>query len=165
MDEELHTTPWLRRIVVAVLLAGLVLLSYVVLRPFLVPVIWALILAYVTWPLYVRLRALLRSQVTLAAIIMTLLLTAAFIAPVVWFASMLRHEVGAAYDTFAGYLAGHPHVPDSVRAVPWLGEWLEDFIERVGADPHALRQEIANWVDQSLGEIRTVLGGVGRNLA
>lgn len=43
MFEELHSSSWLRRLIVAMLLGGL-LLSYGVPRPFLVPVIWALIL-------------------------------------------------------------------------------------------------------------------------
>ena len=64
MLEELQSAPWLRRLIIALLIGGLLLLSYVVLRPFLVPVIWALILAYVTWPLYVRLRKAMRGHVT-----------------------------------------------------------------------------------------------------
>ena len=59
-------SPLLRQIALVALLGGLVLLSYSVLKPFLVPVIWALILAYVTWPLYERLRRGVRERVTLA---------------------------------------------------------------------------------------------------
>ena len=111
MFEDLHASPWLRRLIVVVLLAGLVLLSYVVLKPFLVPVIWALILTYVTWPLFVRLRALLRNQVTLASIIMTLLLAAAFVVPLVFLATLLRGELANAYDVLANFLEiGRAHV-------------------------------------------------------
>ena len=42
------------RLVLVLLLGGLLLLTYAVLAPFLVPVIWAVILAYVTWPLLER---------------------------------------------------------------------------------------------------------------
>jgi predicted PurR-regulated permease PerM len=165
MLEELQTAPWLRRTIIALLIGGLLLLSYVVLSPFLVPVIWALILAYVTWPLYVKLRRLMRSQQTLSALTMALLLAIAFVVPLTWLAMLLRHEVAGAYDVLTAYFAGHPHVPPSLQSIPWLGDWLQDFLERVGRDPQALRVELGSWADQSLGEIRTVIGGVGRNLA
>ena len=53
--EDLSEAKWLRRLIVAVLLAVLVLLAFQVLQPFIVPVIWAVILAYVTWPVHGRL--------------------------------------------------------------------------------------------------------------
>ena len=46
------------RLVLGLLLGGLLLLAFAVLKPFLVPVVWAAILAYTTWPLLVRLRRL-----------------------------------------------------------------------------------------------------------
>ena len=165
MFEDLHASPWLRRLIVVVLLAGLVLLSYVVLKPFLVPVIWALILTYVSWPLFVRLRALLRNQVTLASIIMTLLLATAFVVPLVSLATLLRGELVNAYDVLANFLARRPQLPESIASIPWLGEWLQELIDRVSRDPSSLPTELGTLADQSLGEIRTVLGGVGRNLA
>jgi predicted PurR-regulated permease PerM len=163
--EDLQSAPWLRRLIVAFLLGGLLVLSHVVLRSFLVPVIWALILTYVTWPLFVRLRKLLRGQVTLAALIMTLLLTSALVVPVVWLTSLLRTELTNAYATLAAFLAKQPQLPDSLAGIPWLGEWLQGFIDRVSQDPKSLPAELGKVADQSLGEIRTVIGGVGRNLA
>lgn len=165
MFEDLHSSPWLRRLIVAFLLGGLLVLSYVVLRPFLVPVIWALILTYVTWPLFVRLRKLLRGHTTLTALIMTLALTTAFIVPLVWLASMVRTELGGAYDALAAFLGRKPQLPESIAGIPWFGEWLQGLIDQVGRDPQSLPTEIGKLADQSLDEIRTVIGGVGRNLA
>src|SRR5579863_6983391 len=59
------------------LLAGLLgFLCLLVLQPFLSPILWAAILAYVTWPLYRRLRIPFRSFGTTAACVMTLLVVA-----------------------------------------------------------------------------------------
>ncbi len=158
-------SPLLRQIALVALLGGLVLLSYSVLQPFLVPVIWALILAYVTWPLYARLRRALHGRQTIASLVMTLALAAAFVLPVLWLIALLRSEVSAAYGELSAFLASKPRVPQSLANIPWLGEALQEFIERVGRDPAALRTELGALVDQSLGQIRSVIGDVGRNLA
>ena len=39
---------------IGALLTGLIVLAFEVLKPFIVPVIWAVILAHVTWPFYRR---------------------------------------------------------------------------------------------------------------
>lgn len=161
----LDNLPLLRQIALVALLGGLAMFSYAVLKPFLVPVIWAFILAYVTWPLFLRLRRALRERVTLAALIMTLGLTAAFVVPVLWLVSLLRVEVAAGYGELAAFLAGKPRLPASLAGIPWLGEALQDFLDRMSRDPEALKNELGALVDQSLGEIRSILGGVGRNLA
>lgn len=165
MLEELDAAPWLRRLIVVALLGGLVLLSYAVLKPFLVPVIWALILCFVTWPLYVRLRVLLRGRNTISALVMTLLLTAAFVVPVIWFIVLLRKEVAGGYAQLSAFLASHPHLPPSLANVPWLGDWLQEFLDRAGSDPGALKTEVGDLVDQSVVQIRGLIGDVGRNVA
>jgi hypothetical protein len=57
-----------RRLLLGLLLAVLGLLCLLVLWPFLSPIAWAAIIAYVTWPAYGRLqRALARSEGLIAA--------------------------------------------------------------------------------------------------
>ena len=55
-----QTPLWLRRTVVAGLLGGLLLVGFVVMRPFLSAIAWAAILTYVSWPLHLRVLARLR---------------------------------------------------------------------------------------------------------
>src|SRR5262249_60078088 len=50
--EDFVSAPWLRRLLSVVLLGGIVLLGFRVLEPFIVPLVWAAILAFVTWPAY-----------------------------------------------------------------------------------------------------------------
>lgn len=47
-----QAAPWMRRLSLALLLAALLVLCYLVVRPFVVAVVWAAVLAYLTWPLY-----------------------------------------------------------------------------------------------------------------
>jgi predicted PurR-regulated permease PerM len=57
-------------------------LCLLVLRPFLAPQLWAAILAYVTWPLYRRLRLPLKKYEGAAASLMTLLVVIVALIPV-----------------------------------------------------------------------------------
>ncbi len=84
MLEDLAEAKWLRALIVAFSLIVLVLLAFQVLQPFLVPVVWAAILAYVTWPMHERVVLLCRGHRELAALIMALALSAAIILPIVW---------------------------------------------------------------------------------
>lgn len=56
------------------LLAGLLFAVGVVVRPFVLPLLWAGVLVTATWPAYVRLRARCGGRAPLAALILTLLL-------------------------------------------------------------------------------------------
>lgn len=164
MLEELDAAPWLRRLIVMLLLGGLVLLSYIVLKPFLVPVIWAVILTFVTWPLYARLRSVLRGRNTVSALLMTVLLAAAFVVPVLWLIGLLRTDLASGFQQFSAFLTSGRQLPPWLANLPWLGDVLQEFLDRVSRDPAALRAELGSLVDQSLGEIRSIIGGVGRNL-
>ncbi|MGA0798909.1 MAG: AI-2E family transporter, partial [Steroidobacteraceae bacterium] len=79
MLEDLAEAKWLRALIVVFSLVVLVLLAFQVLQPFLVPVVWAVILAYVTWPMHERVVSLCRGHRELAALIMTLTRSAALI--------------------------------------------------------------------------------------
>ncbi len=155
-----------RRIILGLLLGGLLILTYAVLHLFLAPMAWAGILAYATWPLYARLRLLLRGNATGSALVMTLLLTAAFVLPLLWLIALLRSELAAAYAAVAAYLAQGPHpLPDFIARIPGLSEWLQQFLDQLTGDPAAVRAQIAQWVEQSVGDLMNLLGGVGRNAA
>lgn len=154
------------RVVLGLLLGGLLLLTYAVIKPFLAPVAWAVILAYVTWPLVVRFRALVRGRKTIAALAMTILLTAAFVLPILWVALLLRSELASFYNTAASLLSrGEFTLPAFLADLPVLGAWLQETLEELARDPAALRGQIAGWVEARATESLNVVGGVGRNAA
>ena len=68
MSDEPPAPILTRRIILTLLLGGLVILSYAVLQIFLVPLAWAAVLAFSTWPLYTRLQRLLRRGSSLSAL-------------------------------------------------------------------------------------------------
>ncbi|HRA80028.1 MAG TPA: AI-2E family transporter [Thauera sp.] len=155
-----------RRVILAFLLGGLLVLSYAVLHPFIVPVAWAGIIAYATWPPYRQLRAWMRRYPTLAAMIMTLLLTAAFVLPALWLASLLRSEVGIAISAMTAEIRqGTLALPDFIRNLPWIGDALQRLLEQLTGDPEAFGARMTEWVRQGSDQAVALIGDVGRNAA
>src|SRR5688500_12966900 len=97
MLSDLPTSPWFRRLVVAGLLFGILVLTFSVVRPFLVPLIWGAVLAYVSWPAHQRSLRLLRGRTSLAALLTTVLVTLALVVPLSWLIVLLRIEIGDGY--------------------------------------------------------------------
>lgn len=154
------------RIVFAMLIGVLGLLAFTVMRPFIVPIAWATIMVYTTWPLYLAMRRALGERPTLAAAAMTLLLSAAIVLPLLWLLATLRVEVGAAYQALSEWLAQGPRrVPAAFAAIPGLGAWLQGWLDELTRAPGALQRQIGEWAEHGGGELLDLLGGAGRNAA
>ena len=159
------SSPWLRRLIVAALLAGLVVLGFQVLQPFIVPVVWAGVLAYVTWPAYRKLLAWFGGRRALASLVMTLALFVAVVAPIVWIVALRQVEVVRGYQEVLALLArGPPQLPDSLLQLPVVGDWLRELTERIARDPSTLGDSLRQLADRSFGEVTKIAGGVGRNV-
>ena len=165
MLADLPTAPWFRRILVAALILGIVLLTFSVLRPFIVPLIWGGILAYVSWPLQQRLVRAVRGRNGLASLLTTLLVTAAIVVPLVWLILMVRVEAVNAYAKVQTFLASQPSLPPALRELPWIGAWAQNMLEQLSADPTAIREQLVLTLEQSSVEMSKLIGGVGRNVA
>lgn len=117
----------------AVVAAGCVL----VLRPFVSALLWALILSFSSWPLHAWLVRRLNGRRTIAATLMTLLVAAIFILPLVAVGTGLADSV-TKVAAMVGTLLEHgpPGPPAWLSDLPVLGSdlferWLE--LERLGA--------------------------------
>lgn len=161
--EDFVSAPWLRRLIIAVLLAGLVLLGFRVMEPFIVPVVWAAILAYVSWPAYEWLVRKLAGRATLAAVLMTTAVSLAVIVPLAWLAAVLRIELIRGYHGMQGLLSGGLQLPPAVLKLPWIGDQLRDLTSRIAQDPHALGFEVRKLTDRSFEQIARIIGDVSRN--
>src|SRR5438105_1239824 len=163
--EDFVSAPWLRRLIAAVVLAGLVVLGFRVLEPFIVPLVWACILAFVSWPAHARLLRLCRGRSTVASLLTTTAVSLAVIAPLAWLAVVLRIELIRAYHETQVLLAGGLQLPPAVLKLPWLGEQLRDLTARAAQDPHALGAELRKLTDHSFEEITHIVGEISRNVA
>ena len=165
MLADLPTAPWFRRVLVAALILGIVLLTFSVLQPFIVPLIWGAILAYVSWPLQQRLGRAFRGRSGLAALVTSLLVTLAIVVPLIWLILMVRVEAVTAYAKVQTFLASNPSLPPALRDLPWIGTWAQDMLQQLSADPTAIREQLVLTLEQSSVEVSKLIGGVGRNVA
>jgi predicted PurR-regulated permease PerM len=160
--EDLVSAPWLRRLITATLLAGLVLLGFRVMEPFIVPVVWAAILAFVTWPTYLRLLRACRGRRVIASLLMTTAVSLAVIAPIAWLALVLRIELVRLWHDAQALVAGGVQLPPALLRLPWLGDQLRELAARAAQDPHALGLELRRVTDHSFDHIARLIGGIGR---
>lgn len=165
MGEDGDASGLLRRLILATFLIALLLLAYRVLHLFLAPLAWAMILAYVTWPAYRRLRGWLPSP-TGSALLMTVMLGAVIALPLVWLTALLRTEVPAVYRAAVDYIDQGPQaLPEFIVGIPWLGAELQRLWVQLSGDMTALPSQLIRWSEPWVGEIIGVLGDVGRNAA
>jgi predicted PurR-regulated permease PerM len=154
-----------KRILLGILLTGLGVECFVVLQPFIAPIIWASILAYVTWPLYRWLRKPLAGFNSTGAFVMTVLVSCAVVAPMLWFAILVRDELFEAFRAFTAFLAHGPHtLPSVIHNIPWLGERVQAGLDRYAADPSSLSREFMDWAQTWSRNLTGVIGDIGRNL-
>ena len=153
------------RVLVAGLILRIVLLTFSVLQPFVVPLIWGGILAYVSWPLQLRMIRAFRGRVGIASLTTTLLVTLAIVVPLTWLLLMLRVEAISAYSEVQAFLASKPSLPPALRDLPWIGQMAQDLLQQMSADPAALRQQFVLLMEESSVEVTRLIGGVGRNVA
>lgn len=162
MTNLLNQTP-IRALIPLILLAGLLLLGFMVMRDFLLALTWALILAYVMWPPYCFLKRRLHDRATLSAAIMTAMITATVLLTTFWLAAMLQDETKIAYQTLAKHMThGSYQLPPFILEIPWLGHYLQDGVTRLTSDEANLSAQLLDWAKQWLGEIALLLGGFGR---
>lgn len=161
--EDFASAPWLRRLITVVMLAGLVLLGFRVMDPFIVPLLWAGILGFVSWPAYKWLLRVLHGRAVVAGLLMTTAISLAVIVPLAWLGIVLRLEVVHAYHEIERLLAGGVQLPPAIARLPWVGEQLRELTERAQQDPHALGLELRKVTDHSFDEIALLVGGITRN--
>ncbi len=136
--------------VVLLLLIG----SVVVLRPFFSPLLWAMVLTVSTWPFYVRLSGWLGGRRSLAAGLMTLLLAAAFVLPLLLVGTRLAENVRTLWAALSlAFANGPPAPPVWLPDIPLIGTTLASYWQIVTEDP----SRVAEFVQPFLSPLRDLV--------
>jgi predicted PurR-regulated permease PerM len=122
---------FLARVVEATVRIGLVALLAVwcfrIMEPFVVPMVWGLIIAVAAHPGYVHLRALLRGHGALAGVLFVLIGLVVLVAPTVLLSGTLVNGVRDLMDGFDQGTIRVPPPPVGVEAWPVVGGPIHDF--------------------------------------
>lgn len=108
------------------LIAAMIALCVWIMHPFLVAIIWGLIIAVASWPGYLLLVRLLRQRRVLASVVFTLLALVLLILPVLLLSSTLVEGVTAISKSAHQGELDIPPAPD-LSMVPVLGSEIEQF--------------------------------------
>lgn len=130
-----------------------------VLLPFIPAILFAVVVCVATWPLYVRLRRVLRGRSTLAALLMVLLLMVLVIVPSALLAYSLTDNVTTLVAAAQSLLNQGPiQSPTWLKALPLVGERLDGYWRALatgGAEAAALS-------DSLLGSAKDFLIVIGK---
>ncbi len=101
---------------------------FVVLRPFVSALLWALILSFSTWPIYAWAERMLGGRKGIAAMLTTLSIAAIVLIPLIVLGSSLTDEIAQAIAWGRTVLnEGPPDPPAWVANIPVLGSWLHGY--------------------------------------
>lgn len=150
----------------SLILLGVILgLGYWVVKPFLVPVVWATILAFITWPVYRRLLRPFDQHRSLAALTMTTLLIILLIVPVLWLLVRLHSELTNAYQALSSQFIDRPLLlPNALARLPVLGPALQDALTTYWNNPSLWKQQLKEWLEPWIHEFAGIIGEIGRNI-
>src|ERR1043165_5843187 len=116
---------------VSAFFAVLLVLLYqmaIIFAPFLIPVLWAMIIARMSNALYVKLVHLLRGRETLAASILTFATMFLVVFPIVWLTFLLVQEAVIAYRSVEQWVQadGLKELPGYLGNIPLAGPLTEE---------------------------------------
>ena len=148
--------PWLA-------LGGLLLLAFMVISPFIVPLIWAGILSYASWPIACKIRAWCKNRDSLAAFVATLMAAITLFLPLLWLVWLAQQEVSNIYPAMQAFIAEPLQIPNAIKNLPWLGAWLQQQLAFL-TNSQDISSAIKPWLTAHVKDLTTIAGGVGRNL-
>jgi predicted PurR-regulated permease PerM len=132
------------------LLALLVVGCLLVVRPFLTALLWAVILSYTTWPLYLRLLARLGGHAGLASLLMTILVATVLVVPLAVLGATLAEHVASVAEVARELLAqGVPEPPDWAGKIPLVGDELQRYWANLAHEGKTLTAALGPYVGRA----------------
>ncbi|MGQ0811122.1 MAG: AI-2E family transporter [Nitrospiraceae bacterium] len=101
-------------------------------RPFLFPVLWAVILAHLTFPLHLQLTGWLRGREAISAATLALGIMALVVVPVILLGVLLLKEAVSAEQDVRAWVAsgGIERLPEQLAKLP-LGTYIPDLVKKL----------------------------------
>ena len=165
MNTVQRYAPALQKVLLFGLIFILFYLSFQVLKYFIVPVLWAAIIAYITWPLYHSVQKLCGPRPTLSATIMISMVVLVVGIPLTFAIIMLQHEGrNLFYELQKQVFSGHLDVPQFIRDLPIIGKEVTRTLKEINTDPNSIIQNVSGWFQSHLNYGRLVLSEISKNI-
>ena len=165
MNSVHQYAPTLQKVLLFGLFFALLFLSFSVLKYFIVPVVWAAIIAYMTWPLYQGVLRTCKQRSTLSATLMILLVVLVVGLPVIFAIFLLQHEGrNLYYELQKQVFSGHVNVPDFIRQLPFIGKEVSRTLRELNNDPNSIIQSVQLWIQGHLNYGKILLNEVSKNI-
>ena len=148
------------------LIGGLTVASFWILRPFLAAFIWSVLVVVATWPLMRRAEALLRGRRSLAVVVMTLAMLLVIVVPLVAAVATLAGYADEAARWISTLATRHlPAAPAWVGALPLVGAWAAQAwngfagsgFGELAAHLQPYLRDIARWIVGEAGALGLLL--------
>lgn len=157
--------PTLQKVLLFGLFFVLMFLGFNVLKYFIVPVVWAAIIAYVTWPLYQSVQRLCGQRRTLSATLMILSVILVLGLPIIFAIFMLQHEGrNLYYELQKQVFSGHLDAPEFIRNLPIIGKEITRTLKEINHDPNSIIQSISLWFQGHLNYGKVVFNEISKNI-
>jgi predicted PurR-regulated permease PerM len=147
-------------------IALLVVGCFLVLQPFLGAILFAGILCFSTWPIFVALRDRLGGRAWLAAVLIVLVLVIAIVVPVALAAQSIIVHSSAMVELFRGFLDRKSsfELPQFVRDLPALGPWLETYVRALTEGSAELADLAKRFTEPAKGFLLAMGRAIGEGL-
>lgn len=155
----------LHRLLLAVVISVLLYLGYHVLAVFFIPMAWAGVLAYVTWPFYQRVLQRCNNKHGFAALLMTVSLALLIIIPLLLAVMMLQIEAANVYRLLEQKILAQSLVlPDFMKKWLFANE-LQKVLDQLLNNPAIFKGQLNTWYQKAFGAAAQVASGISKNIA
>ena len=142
-----------------------VLGCFLVLKPFLSALLWAVILTFSSWPAFRVLLGWVKGRRTLAAFLMTLAIALVLLVPSVVIVLTLAGDVREFASTAVAWVReGPPTPPEWLGRVPWVGVEMVAIWQEYAADSKQLLIAAEQFIDPLTSWILTIGKALGRGV-
>ena len=132
-----------------------------ILAPFILPIVWGLIIAIAISPLHARLKGWLGGRNKLSATLITLVFIATLIAPAI----MLTASMMDGINVIRAYIEQHgvrvPPPPESISEWPLIGQWVSDTWQQASTNIESLLVSYAPQLKGAAAWLLSSLAGAG----
>ena len=134
------------------LIALLMIGCFIILKPFVSAMLWAGILCFSTWPLFIRLEKLFRGHRQIAALVMTLIVAFVLVVPFAIVGSKMADNISQAYDFIKDFTKeGLPPPPAWLQNLPLIGPDINTTWLNLSDDPDETVELIKDFLARSDG--------------